>query len=317
MKPINMNKYVKVFAPATIGNVSCGFDVLGLCVSHPGDIVSVRLTNESGVSIKKITGDGGKLPLKSDENTASVAVMEYLHSMDIQIGVEIDIKKGLPLAGGMGASGASAVGALYALNHLLGNPLTPKEMLPFALKAEEVACGSPHADNVAPGLLGGLVLIKNHNPVDIITLPFPDDVSIVLLHPKTMVKTEQARKIIPLNIPLKDAIAQMANIATFVSGVYEKDYSKMAKGITDLIAEPVRKKMIPYFEEVKKISVENGAFGFGISGSGPTMFAFVSDLVAGERIVSKVEGLFIKKGMSIDTYITNVNNVGPQIIGEE
>src|SRR5690349_8580450 len=189
-------KRVKAIAPATVANVSCGFDVFGFAVEQPGDEVEMELTKEPGVVIKKIIGDHGRLPLDANKNTAGVAVLEFLRSIDSKHGIEITLKKNLPLGSGMGSSAASSVAALVAVNHLLGEPYLKKELLPFAMEAERVACGSAHADNVAPSLLGGFVLIRGYKPLDVVSIPTPENLFCTLIHPNMELKTEDSRQVL-------------------------------------------------------------------------------------------------------------------------
>ncbi len=310
-------KEVKVFAPATIANLSCGFDVLGLALDNPGDIVTVRLVENPGVVIKKIIGDHGKLPYDPQKNTAGVAVIEYLNHLDLEAGVEIEIEKNLPLGSGMGSSGASAAAALWGINYLMGDKLRPGEMLPFAMEAERVACGAAHADNVAPALLGGLVLIRSYDPLDIIKLPFPENIYMVLIHPHIEIRTEEARKILPEKIPLKKAVAQWGNLGAFISGIYTGDYDLIKRSMEDFVAEPVRGKLIPHFFEAKNIAEKNGAVGCGISGSGPSIFAFCSNQKTAAKVSRILKSFYNEKSIGNEVYISKINNKGLRILREK
>ncbi len=313
----NEIKEIKVFAPATVANLSCGFDVLGLALDNPGDIVTIRLVRTPGVVIKKITHDNGKLPYDSQKNTAGVAVIEYLHHMNLEVGVEIEIEKNLPLGSGMGSSGASAVAALWGINYLMGNKLSPGEMLPFAMEAEKVACGSAHADNVAPGLFGGLVLIRSYNPLDVVKLPFPKNICVVLIHPHVEIRTEEARKILPEKIALKKAVSQWGNIGGFISGIYTENYDLIKRSMVDIIVEPIRGKLIPFFFDVKNIAEKNGAIGCGISGSGPSIFAFCPDQKTAANLSNIVKSFYDGKSIASEVYISQINNKGPKILREK
>lgn len=307
-------KTVRAYAPASIGNVSCGFDVMGMAVDAPGDEVIIELNDSGTVTIKKIEGDNGKLPLKTEENTAGVAVIEYLKSIGSKQGVEITLIKNLPLGSGMGSSAASAVAAVVAINHLLGNQLKKSELLLFAMQAEFVACGSAHADNAAPSLLGGLILIRNNHPLDIIEIPTPDELICVLVHPHIEVKTRDARQVLRQSVPLKDAITQWGNTAALVAGMMKPDYALIGRSLQDVVAEPFRSVLIPGFHAIKLKAVEAGALGCGISGSGPTMFA----LCEGNRIAQKVgeamQKEFSRIGLQSEVYVSGVNKEGARII---
>lgn len=309
-----MKKIVKVYAPASIGNVSCGFDVMGMAVDAPGDEVVIELNDSGIVTIKKIKGDNGRLPIKAEENTAGVAVMEYLKSINSPQGVEITLIKNLPLGSGMGSSAASAVAAVVAINHAMGNQLKKSELLPFAMQAEFVACGSAHADNAAPSLLGGLILIRDNDPLDIIEIPTPDELMCVLVHPHVEVKTRDARQVLRQSVPLKDAITQWGNTAALVAGMMKPDYELIGRSLQDVVAEPVRAVLIPGFHTIKSKAVEAGALGCGISGSGPTMFAFCKGKTIAERVGEAMQKEFSIIGLQSEVYVSGVNKEGARII---
>lgn len=309
-----MKKIVRAYAPASIGNVSCGFDVMGLAVDAPGDEVIVELIDSGLVTIKKIEGDNGKLPIKAEENTAGVAVIEYLKSIKSKQGVEITLIKNLPLGSGMGSSAASAVAAAVAINHAMGNPLKKSELLPFAMQAEFVACGSAHADNAAPSLLGGLILTRDNHPLDIVEIPTPDKLMCVLVHPHVEVKTRDARQVLRQSIPLKDAITQWGNTAALVAGMMKPDYELIGRSLQDVIAEPFRAVLIPGFHAVREKAIQAGALGCGISGSGPTMFAFCKDKITAQRVGDAMQKEFASIGLQSEAYVSGVNKEGARII---
>ncbi len=309
-----MKKIVHAYAPASIGNVSCGFDVMGLAVDAPGDEVIVELNDSGIVTIKKIEGDNGRLPLKAEENTAGVAVIEFLKSINSKQGVEITLIKNLPLGSGMGSSAASAVSAAVAINHAMGNQLRKSELLSFALQAEFVACGSAHADNAAPSLLGGLILTRDNHPLDIIEIPTPDKLMCVLVHPHVEVQTRNARKVLPQLIPLKDATTQWGNTAALVAGMMKPDYELIGRSLQDVVAEPFRSVLIPGFHAVKAKAIDAGALGCGISGSGPTMFSFCKDPKTAQQVGEAMQKEFTSTGLQSEVYISGVNKEGARII---
>jgi homoserine kinase len=308
------NKTIRAYAPASIGNVSCGFDVMGLAVDVPGDEVIITLNDSGVVTIKNIEGDNGKLPRITEENTAGVAVIEYLKAIKSAQGAEIILIKNLPLGSGMGSSAASAVAAVVAINYLFDNRLSRKELLPFVMQAEFVACGSAHADNAAPSLLGGLILIRDNHPLDIIEIPTPDELICVLVHPNVEVKTRDARQVLKPNVPLKDAITQWGNTAALVAGMMKPDYELIGRSLQDVVAEPVRSLLIPGFHSIKSKAVEAGALGCGISGSGPTMFAFCRSKVIGEHVGATMQKQFAELGLQSEVYVSGVNKEGARII---
>src|SRR5687768_867936 len=228
-----MRKSIKVFAPATVANVVCGYDVLGFAVNQPGDEVIMTLTEGKGITISKITGDDGKLPLNPAKNTVSASVQHYLnHIGKPDLGVEIELHKKMPIGSGLGSSSASTVAGLFAINTLMGNLLTNKELVPFAMKGEELACGYGHADNVAPALMGGFVLIRSYQPLDIISLPFPEEMHAAIVYPEVDVPTKDARQMIRSKVLLKDAVTQWGNVAGLVSGLFMKDYDLIGRSMT-------------------------------------------------------------------------------------
>ena len=266
-----------------------------------------------GVVITGITGDEGRLPMESDRNTAGVAVREYLRAIGSDQGIGIELTKNLPLGSGMGSSAASSVAALVAINHLMGEPMKRDDLLPFAMEAERVACGSPHADNVAPSLLGGFVLIRGYEPLDVVRIPTPDELYCTLVHPQLELNTEDSRNVLKASIPLRDAVRQWGNIAGLVTGLMKPDYDLIGRSLHDYIAEPLRSVLIPGFDRIKKMAVQAGALGAGISGSGPTIFA----LSVSAKVASKV-GTVIREefeGFRVDSevYVSKINLNGARI----
>lgn len=309
-----MNKQIKVFAPATVANVACGFDVLGFALNEPGDEVILQ-TNDSGeVTISKITGDEGKLPLNADKNTAGVVVKQYLAHIGSKQGVDIQLHKRMPLGSGLGSSAASAVASLFAVNELLGAPLSRMELLPFAMEGERIACGAAHADNVAPALLGGFVLVRSYSPLDVISIPFPQDLVATVIHPQIEIRTEDARSILKKSILLKDAIQQWGNIGGLIAGLIQGDHSLIKRSLEDVIIEPVRSLLIPSFDKVKKAALDNGAFGCSISGSGPSIFALSNSLVVAGQIASAMRNELKAIDIECDVYISPINKVGPRVM---
>jgi len=310
-----MKDSIKVFAPATVANVVCGFDVLGFAVNAPGDEVVMRRTDQPGIRIKKITGDDGRLPLDAAKNTVSASVKHYLdHIGQPDLGIEIELHKKMPIGSGLGSSSASTVAGLFAVNSLLNNPLTQKELVPFAMKGEELACGYGHADNVAPALLGGFVLIRSYEPLDMIRLPHPENLYCAIVFPEVDVPTRDARQMIRQKVFLKDAVIQWGNIAGLVSGLFLKDIDLIGRSMKDILVEPVRSILIPDFYKMREMAMESSAVSFGISGSGPSVFAFAKTEADAsfitQKIVSHLKGL----GISSQHYVSPINDKGPIIL---
>jgi homoserine kinase len=300
-----------------VANVCCGFDVLGFAVDFPGDEVMLTLNMSQEVSLSKIVGDGGRLPLDAYKNTAGVAVQSFLKSIGKQQGVEIELYKNLPLGSGMGSSAASGVAALVAINHLMGSPLTREQLVVHAMEAERIACGSAHADNVAPCLLGGFVLVRDYYPLDVIKIPATENLYATLVHPQIELKTSDSRRVLKPTVNLKDAIAQTGNIAGLMIGLISKDYSLISRSLQDKIAEPIRSAFIPGFEQVRNESVKAGALGCGISGSGPTMFALSTDHATATKVGEAMQLEFLKCNLKSEVYVSKVNQEGAKILNVE
>jgi homoserine kinase len=307
-------KTIKAFAPATVANVSCGFDVFGFAVDTPGDEVVMSLKDEPGVTITGITGDQGRLPLEAERNTAGVAVQAFLRAINSNQGVTLALNKYLPLGSGMGSSAASSVAALVAINHLMGEPFTREQLLPFAMEAERVACGSAHADNVAPSLLGGFVLIRGYDPLDVVNIPIPDSLYCTLVHPHIELKTEDSRRVLKPTITIKDAITQWGNIAGLVAGLMKPDYALIGRSLKDVVAEPIRSVLIPGFDIIKAAAIKAGALGCGISGSGPTIFVLSKDSDTAAKTGAVIQSEFLKLNLKSDVYVSKINEAGAKVI---
>jgi homoserine kinase len=305
-----MHKRIKALGPATVANVTCGFDVLGFALQNLGDEVIVSFGEKQGVHITKIEGGVNKLPGEADKNTAGVAVMEYMKALGKKDGISIELYKKLPMGSGTGSSAASAVSAVVAVNALYDNPLSKTELLPFALKAEEVACKAAHADNAAPSLLGGFVIIRSYNPLDVIKIPYPEDMHCALVHPDIIVRTSEARKILSNTIDLKTATAQWGNVASFIAGLTTGDYDIMSRSMHDYIAEPVRAKLIPHFEAIRSIALGNGAIGCGISGSGPSIFALCKSKKEADIVADKMKSVFLSYDIESNAYVRKIDEQG-------
>lgn len=309
-------KSIRAFAPATVANVCCGFDILGFAVDNPGDEVRLTLRDDDLVQVISIEGDGGKLPREAEKNTASVAVLSFLKSIGSKQGVDIELKKNLPLGSGMGSSAASGAAALVAINELLGNPLTREQLVPHAMEAERIACGSAHADNVAPSLLGGFVLVRNYHPLDIIKIEAIESLFCSLIHPHLELKTEDSRKVLRHSVSLKDVVTQTGNIAGLMLGLTKPDYALIGRSLNDVIAEPTRSAFIPGFDAMRSMAIDSGALGFGISGSGPTVFALSETLAKAQAVARAVKIEFEKRQLKADVFVSKVNPLGAYVINE-
>lgn len=307
-------KSVRVFAPASVANVGCGYDILGFAVHCPGDEVEMSINGSEKVSLDLIEGDEGRLPMDPLKNTVSAVVINYLEHIGLKKGIAIKLFKKMPFGSGLGSSSASAVAGLVAINELMGNPLTRLQLLPFAMEGERLACGNAHADNVAPALLGGMVLIRSYKPLDVISLPVPGELSCALVYPHVEIPTMAARQIIRTNIPMSNAIIQWGNVGGLVAGLFKNDYDLIGRSMEDVIVEPVRKMLIPHFDEMKKLALEQNALGFGISGSGPTVFALCRDVSTAEKVTRALESELKQYGIGSTCYVSKINPAGAQVI---
>jgi homoserine kinase len=310
-------KSVTVFAPATVANVACGFDIFGFAVNEPGDVAKVTLRENPGVEITRITGDDGKLPKTAAKNTDGFAALRYLETIKSQQGVSIELHKKMPLSSGLGSSAASAVAVLFAINTLFDNRLTKSELLGIALQSEKLACGAAHADNAAPALFGGFLLIRENNPPDIVKLPVPENLYCTIIHPEIEINTADARNILAPNVPLKDAVKQWANTAGLVAGLYRKDLTLISRSMNDYIIEPQRAKLIPHFYEIKKAALDRGALGCSISGSGPSLFALSNSQEIAQKIAGSMSAVLANYNICNQIYISTINTEGPKIIAQE
>ena len=302
---------IKIQAPATVANLVCGFDVLGMCLHKPFDVMEVRLLNEKKIIIH--SADGYPLPENPAENTAGAPLIEMLYEIEDEIGFEVIIHKNIKPGSGIGSSAASAAGAAVAANLLLDGKFSNEDLVRFAMFGEKVASGVKHADNIAPCIYGGITLIRSIFPLDIISIPAPD-LFVTVVHPQIEVRTSDARQILRKEVLLKDAIKQWGNIAGLVAGFMKNDLELIGRSLEDVIIEPVRSILIPGFDEAKDNSKEAGALGGGISGSGPSMFALCSSRVASERIALQMSETFSDNGIENEYFFSRVGESGPRII---
>ena len=305
---------IELFAPATIANISCGFDVMGCCLDSIGDIMIIRKTPVKGIMISKIIGE--ELPYEPEKNVAGVAIMAMLahYGKELDYGFEVEIHKKIKPGSGIGSSAASAAGAVFGANELMGRPYTNHELVQFAAEGERVACGTPIADNVAPALLGGFTLVKSTDPIKIVQLPTLEGLYATIIHPQIEINTSLSRDILPQKVTLKDAVRQWANVGAFVHALHVNDYELFAESLTDYIVEPHRSKLIPKFDEVKKKALETGALGCGISGSGPSIFTFSKSLEIADNVSNTINNIYNKTAIPFHLYTSKINQTGIKIL---
>ncbi|MCB0706679.1 MAG: homoserine kinase [Saprospiraceae bacterium] len=306
-----MNSGIKVFAPASISNLGCGFDTLGMALSGPGDEIIAKFCDKPGLHISKITGAKGRLPLDSNLNTAgksALALLEYLG--ESKRGIDFEIHKKMPFGSGLGSSAASAVAGVMAVNELLRKPLEKKDLLPFALEGERLASGSLHADNVAPSLLGGVIFVRSHDPVDTHRLPCPPGLYISAVYPHVEILTKDARSVLRPDVPLSSMVKQAANLGAFVIGFYRMDLDLISRSMVDWVIEPQRAHLIPHFYEVQKAALEAGALGCTISGAGPTIFALCANSFIAENVAEQMQRIYRDYKVEHDLFLSPVNQDG-------
>ena len=316
-----MTSRVRVFAPASASNLGPGFDVLGLALPRPGDEVEAELRDAPGVEIVEVTGAGDALSHDPARNVAGIAAADVLARVEAGgagrvRGVRLWLRKQMPLASGLGSSGASAVAGAFVVNHLLGRPLSRKELVSSALVGERAASGTPHADNVAPSMLGGIVLIRSYDPIELIALPVPDALRVVVVHPHREISTADARRLAnERRYTLSDAVANLGNLGALVDALHRGDLQQLGRSISDRLVEPVRAHLIPGFAQVKAAALASGALGCSISGSGPSLFAFARSDGDASQIAEAMQAAFrLAASLESDAYVGPVNRNGATVI---
>lgn len=305
-----MPNEVTVLSPATVANVVCGFDILGFALNGPYDKMVIRLMPKKGVTI--INNDKFNLPTDPEINVIGAALLALLKEVPENIGFEVESTKMIMPGSGIGSSAASAAGSVVGANHLLNKRFSNEDLVRFAMFGEEVASGVQHADNLSPAIFGGVTLIRSLSPLDIIQIPAPP-LFATIIHPLIEIKTSYARGILKKEIPMKDAVTQWGNVAGLIAGLMKGDYNLISRSLVDVIVEPIRSMLIPGFDQIKKLSMEAGALGGGISGSGPSIFMFSKDEVTAKAIESAISEEYQKTGIMFHTYVTTINNEGVKV----
>lgn len=306
-----MSKVIKVKCPGTVANLVCGFDILGMALNEPYDIMELSLLDEPGIIIHNRDNYG--LPTEPAKNVAGVVLQSIMDKTGGNTGFEVTIEKRIKPGSGLGSSAASAAGAAVAANHLLGNIFSNDELIQFAMNGEKLASGVKHADNITPCILGGVTLIRSIHPLDIVPLASPD-LYVTVVHPQIEVRTSDARQILKEKILLKDAIRQWGNIAGLVTGFIKNDHALIGRSLEDVIIEPVRSILIPGFDEVKMKCKEAGALGGGISGSGPSVFMLSEDEATAKAVEKVMQEVYTRIGIDFNTYVTTINSKGVEVV---
>ncbi len=303
---------IKIFSPATVANVACGFDVLGFCLDSIGDEMVIRKTEKKGIQITKI--EGFDLPFEAELNVAGVSALAMYEATKPDCGFEIEIYKNIKPGSGIGSSAASAVGSVFGMNELLGKPYNKTQLTEFAIKGEALASKCEHADNLAPALFGGFTLVKSVSPLQVLEIPSPENLYATIIHPQIEIKTSESRAILPKEVLLSDAITQSANLGSLVHALHTSDYELISDSLHDVIVEPYRSQLIPHFNEVKEAALKAGALGVGISGSGPSIFSLSKSKQVALNVKDAMNNVYSKTGIEFEIYVSKINTEGVKII---
>ena len=299
---------IKVFSPATVSNVACGFDILGFPIETIGDEMTVKKTKKKSLVISDISGYS--VPYAIDKNVSTIAAKKMIEYLKPNCGFDFNIKKNIIPGSGIGSSGSSASASVYAINKLLGSPLKESELIKFAMKGELASSITEHADNVAPALMGGIVMVKSISPLEILKLPTPKELYCFVINPKIEVKTSYSREILPEKVRLRDATKQVSSFGSFVHSLHTEDYELLGRSLNDYLIEKHRKKLIPLFDEIKGIALKNSALGCSISGSGPSVFALTKGIEKANKINKLVSKLYKTSGYDFSTYVSKISEKG-------
>jgi homoserine kinase len=307
-------KEIRVFAPATVANVGCGFDIFGFALHEPGDEIILKVSESKGLQITKIIGDEGRLPTQANKNTAGQSLLAMMNELKFESGLEMEVHKKMAIGSGLGSSAASAVASVFAFNAMLERPLSKTELLKYAIEGEKIASGeSVHLDNIAACLYGGFILVRSRNPIDIVALPVPDNLFCTVIHPQIEIRTESSRKILRKQIPLEKAVTQWGNVAGTISALYQEDFELLKRSFDDVIVVPDRSQLIPYYQDLQQVAMDSDAIGCSISGSGPSIFALSSDSETARKIGSNMSAVLNDVKIGHDIYISKINTQGPKV----
>lgn len=308
-------KKVRVFAPASIANMGCGFDIIGFTLDEVGDILEMTMTEGDGITIENESG----VPLPEDihKNVVTPVISKFLDIMDRKAHIDVKIVRKIYPGSGIGSSAASCAAAAYGMNALFGYPLSDEELVECAMEGENLASGGYHADNAAPAIMGGIVLIRGYEPLDLIKLPVPGNFYCAVIHPNIVVSTKEAREILPKDVPLHDAVRQWGNVGGLVAGLYSGDINLVGRAMKDVVAEPYRKKFIPGFEDLREKLLATGALAMNIAGSGPSVFALADKFGIASRAGKIMKEHFDSRGIGYESFVVKVSNNGAKILSED
>ena len=308
-----MRKSIKVFAPATVANVGCGYDVLGFALEGYGDELILTRRDDDRLVITSIEGVEG-IPIDPLKNVSTVAIKALLTDLDLKQGFDLRIKKNIAAGSGLGSSASSAAAAVYAVNEILGRPKSQLELINYAMIGEKLASTKAHADNVAPSVLGGFTAVRSYEPLDVFNISYPESLKVVVIFPQIEIKTSDAKKILRDEVKLTDAVKQLGNMAGLISGLIEHDFERIGKSLQDVIVEPVRSILIPFYHQMRTLALEKGALGLSISGSGPSMFCFIKEAGASDEIIDAARALYGTHEIEVISFVSGINKQGAKII---
>ena len=304
---------IQVFAPASIANVSCGFDVFGFAIEELGDFVDARFNNEGKIIIESIEGAEG-LPLEPELNVTAIAAQALLDEVGEKRGITFNIRKTVIPGSGLGSSASGAVAGAFAANELVGKPFSKQELVRFAGVGEQVASNQLHHDNVAPSMLGGFSVVRSNEPLDVLSIDYPEDIRVVVAHPQIEVKTKQAKRMLGRTMSISNAVIQFGNVAGLVLGMTSKNYDLIGRSMVDMLAEPVRSRLIPLYDEAKQTSLEAGAIGTNIAGSGPAIFSFCKGDKSAKAVLEAFKKVYAKSNLSVNYFTSKINPEGAKRI---
>jgi homoserine kinase len=307
-----MNNEIRIFSPATVANVACGFDVLGFCLDSVGDEMVIRKIDKKGIYITKI--EGFDLPFEAKLNVAGVSALAMYEAAKPECGFEIEIYKKIKPGSGIGSSAASAVGSVFGMNELLGRPYSKTELTQFAIKGEALASKCEHADNLAPALFGGFTIVKSLMPLEVLEIPSPEALYATIIHPQIEIKTSESRALLPKEVALKDAVTQWSNFGSLIHALHTNNYGLIERSLHDVIVEPHRSKLIPHYNDVKKAALNAGALGSGISGSGPSIFSLSKGIETAKNVKDAIKKVYSETGIDFDIHVSKINIEGVKIL---
>ena len=303
---------IKVFSPGSITNLSCGYDILGLCLQNRGDEITVSKTNKKGIIIKSV--EGYHLTKDINKNVAGIAAQALLKNINVNYGFKIEIKKGIKPGSGIGSSAASSAGTVFAINQLLDSPFSHLDLIKSSMEGERFVSGSYHADNVAPIIIGGITLVRSIESIDVIKLPSPKSLEVIIVRPNIEIKTSDSRKVVKKKVKIEKMVQQSANLGSFISSLYTEDFDLMSKSVVDEIIEPDRSMLIPEFDNIKKISKDSGTIAVGISGSGPSIFSLSNNSSTSNKILDNITSHLEKLNIDYDGFVSKINTTGIKIL---